>query len=291
MGIGHAQRTTTRLAAPAIAAILSACHSGPPAPADYLVTGEVATSQDARFEVEDVYAWRPPQGDAVTVLLSDRPFPTLTDDAWPVTDLTLLITWTQSPHAELVLDERGELVRVFGSGGGRGSSSAPCSGNPGACSSSVSYLGQDAIDASYEFRNEYDLTLVRPVHRQSNAQLALTQRMGDAPQRETAVQHEGDHDRMAERYTRVRAALDAGTVDAFLAANGYGQPTLGALASFDGLGPGVMRLANGCPRATSFEAFGNDGSFGSLIVKYDGGEKAVYFLRRGDEWLLHSCGE
>lgn len=291
MNTAHARRAMLRFAGLAAAALLTACRSGPPTPADYLVTGSVDIVEAIRFEVHDVYAWRHPQGDAVTVLVSDRPFPTLTDDAWPVTDLTLLISWTQSPHAELVLDERGDLVRVFSSGGGRSSSSAPCNGNPGACSSSVSYLGEDAIDASYEFRSEYDVTLVRPVHRQSNAQLALTQRMGDAPQRETAVQREGDHDRMAERYARVRAALDQGSVDAFLAANGYGQPTRSALASFDGLAPGVMRLANGCPQATAFDAFGNDGSFGSLIVKYDGGEKAVYFLRRGDEWLLHSCGE
>lgn len=272
------------------AACLAACRSGPPTPADYRAVGEIADS-DVRFEIRDAYVWRQPTGDAATVLLADRTLPNLpADDAWAAVDLRLVLAWSQTPYAELALDERGELFRVHSSNGGRGSSSAPCSGNPGACDASIVYIGQDAIDASYAFRNEYDATVIAPIHRQSHAQMPIDRSPELAP-REAAVIRPGDHDRMTERYARVRAALDVGTPAAFLEANGYDKATRDAIAAFDGIGGGVQWLKQQCPQATGFESFGNDGAFGSLLVKSGEREMAVYFLRRGDEWLLHSCGE
>lgn len=272
--------------------LVTACHSGPPTPDDYRAVGEIKESTDTQFPVRDAYVWRQPTGDATTVLLSDRELPKLpADDAWPVADLALLLAWSQTPRAELALDERGELVRVYASNGGRGSSSAACDGNPGACDASVLYFGNDAIDASYAFRAEYDVTVVLPIHRQSNVQLPMMDRSSHRIPPEAIVMRRDDHDRMAERYTRVRAALDVGTPAAFLEANGYDQPTREALARFDGIAGGVTWLGQQCPQPTSFEGFGNDGTFGSLLVRSGEREMAVYFARRGDEWLLHSCGE
>ena len=284
--------TTRRLATLCTFALLTACHSGPPQPEEYRVLGDVVVSHDLRFEVRDAYVWRQPVGDAATILLSDRRLPILpAGDAWPVVDLALLIAWSRTPHAEFAVDERGELVRVHSSDGGRGSSSAECAGNPGACDASVLYFGKEAIDASYEFRSEFDATVIAPIHRQSNVQVAMMDRSTQRVPVEARIQRDDDHDRMAERYTRVRAALDARTPAAFLEANGYDAPTREALASFDGLAGGVTWLGQQCPQATSFEGFGNDGAFGSLLVRSGEREMAVYFMRRGSEWLLHSCGE
>ncbi|HJU38565.1 MAG TPA: hypothetical protein VJ724_03265, partial [Tahibacter sp.] len=196
-------------------ALVAACRSGPPQPAAYRALGEIA-SGDAQFAVRDAYVWRQPTGDAATILLVDRALPKLpADDAWAVTDLSLLLAWSQTPHAELALDESGRLERVHSSNGGLASSSAPCNGNPGACGSSIAYYGADAIDASYEFRGEYDATVIAPIHRQSNAQVPIDRAPERAPP-EARVQRTDDHDRMAERYAQVRAALDAGTPAAFL---------------------------------------------------------------------------
>lgn len=283
--------TTRRFATLCTIALLGACRSGPPTPADYRALGDIA-SGDARFEVRDAYVWRQPVGDATTVLLADRALPELpADDAWAVVDLALLLAWSQTPHAELALDGRGELTRVYSSNGGRGSSNAACDGNPGACDASVLYVGSDAIDASYAFGKEYDATVVAPIHRQSQVQVAMMDRSTERMPREASVRRSDDHDRMAERYSRVRAALDQNSAMAFLEANGYDKPTREALAAFDGIAGGVQWLKQQCPQATSFEGFGNDGAFGSLLVRSGEREMAVYFMRRGDEWLLHSCGE
>lgn len=281
-----------RLVGSAVVVLVTACRSGVPSPGDYQTLGEITESESVRFPLGDAYVWRQPTGDATTILLSDRKLPALpADDAWAVVDLALLIAWSQTPHAELALDETGQLQRVYSSNGGRGSSSAPCDGNPGACNSSVSYFGKEAIDASYEFRNEYDVTVVAPIHRQSRIQMAMMDRSSERMPPEAGVKRTDDHDRMAERYSRVRAALDQNAPAAFLEANGYDKPTREALAAFDGIAGGVTWLKQQCPQATSFEGFGNDGAFGSLLVRSGERQMAVYFMRRGDEWLLHSCGE
>ncbi|UXI68829.1 hypothetical protein [Tahibacter amnicola] len=272
-----------------LAILAASCTAQAPGPTQFRVDGLYSEYAAGSIAFRDGYAWRQPQGDTTHVLLTDRRLVALpVDDAYAVIDLALLLGWTRAPYVELELDAAGKLAAVWArhQGGRR----VRCAQNAGQCYSKVAYWGPDALTASYAFGDDLDLTASLRVHRQSLYQTPLAAEQRVAPDGRPAQPDATDHDRMAERYARVRAAFDEGGVEAFLEANGFDVATRQALAGFEGMTEAIARLATACPRAEAYEAFGNDGGWGSLLASSDKGDSAVYFLRRGDAWVLHSCG-
>jgi hypothetical protein len=271
------------------ASLLNGCDRGPPT--EFRVTGDFRRYQESSIEFKDAYVWQQPRGDSAIALLSDRKFPTLpTDDAYAAVDLGLLLTWSQASLVELELDAKGELqaVHMRAKSGG---STVRCAANPGQCYSSVGHWSAEGTQASYEFGRDLDVSLAQPIHRQKNFQTPVTAETRTDPNGDRTSAATADHQRMSERYTRVRTALDEGGVAAFLKANGYDQPLIDALGKFEGLDTAVKQLATDCPKIGRVENFGNDGGFGSLLIYgAEDNQEPVYFLRRGEEWLLHSCG-
>ena len=62
------------------------------------------------------------------------------------------------------------------------------------------------------------------------------------------------------------------------------------MLKFDGIDAGIARLATNCPHIGSYESFANDGGFGSLLIHNGDAETPVYFIRRGEDWILQQCG-
>jgi hypothetical protein len=280
-------RVVRVVAVASLAATVFGCSGGPPT--EYTVSGRHEEINMGDFDVHDAFAWRQPTGDVTYLLFADNVLPKLpADDAYALLDLDLLAGWTDMRVIELDVDADGKLLGKYVRGDG--ASRARCEFNPGQCYSAVDYLGDDAITASYEFGDDIDVTLAQPIHRLTRFQtpLGVEQRIG--PDGNPAQPVDGDHDAMAERYLAVRRALDGAGPRAFLEANGNSGPLLDAMVGAAGIGAAVTKFASTCPQATSFEPFGNDGAFGSLFANHGDGHTVVYFLRRGETWVLHSCG-
>lgn len=279
---------------------IGGCHSSPPE--SFFVTGNIRFSRAETMPIHDAYVWRQPIGNTAVVLLSDRPLPTLPeDDPFPVVDLGLILDWSRAPLAELAVDAQGTLLGYSARTSTGGGVSAECTHNPGACYSAVDYWneqaswGDEAISASYGFGHEVDVALAQPIRRQARFQTPVLSRYGaelariDAQGKATQTASD-DYANMFARYQRARAALDENSPPAFLQANGYGAALAEAMLKFDGLFAAITRLAETCPRIDSYESFGNDGGFGSLLIHHGNEETLVYFLRRGDDWIVQQCG-
>jgi hypothetical protein len=272
-----------------LASLLGGCDSGPPT--EFRVSGDYRRYKEPSIPFKDAYLWQQPSGDSAIALLADRLLPALpADDAYAAVDLGLLLTWSNASLVELELDAKGELQAVH-MRSKTGGSTVRCAENSGQCYSSVGYWGADAVKASYEFGRDLDVSLAQPLHRQKHFQTPVTAETRTDPNGDRTGPAADDHLHMSERYAQVRNALDTGSVAAFLKANGYDQPLIDALGKFEGFDAVVKQLAAQCPKIGRVENFGNDGGFGSLLIHgAEDGEEPVYFLRRGDDWLLHSCG-
>ncbi len=276
---------------------ISGCNSGPPQ--RFFVTGEMKPSGEAVVRIKDVYIWRQPSGSGTVVLLSDRVLPPLpAEDTFPVVDLGLMFSWSRAPLGELTLDAQGKLIGYAMRDSTGGGESAACAQNGDACHSAVDYWnphadwGDDTMAASYEFGHAVDVALAQSIHRQTQFQTPVLSGRGERidSQGKPTRPAPDDHANMFVRYQRVREALDENSAQAFLDANGYDAGVATAMLKFDGIAAGIARLAASCPHIERYESFGNDGGFGSLLIHDGDAETAVYFIRRGEEWVLQQCG-
>lgn len=281
----------------ACALALVGCESKPPS--SFFVRGTIDSSGILTMEINDAYVWRQPNGDSAFVLVTEHTLPPLpVDDPYAITDLGLLLEWSHAPYASLTLDPQGSLLGFAARNGNGGGTLLECAHNGGRCYSAVGYWsarsgwGDDSMLGSYEFDREVDVALAQPIHRQTRFQTPpLSERdKGIDPQGHPWQPAASDYANMFARYVRVRAALDANTPQAFLEANGYSAALADAMLKFDNISAGVARLAAGCPHSDSYELFGNHGGFGSLLIHHRENETPIYFVRRGDDWVLKECG-
>ena len=278
-------------------AVVAGCNSEPPS--KFFARGSLDAENAPPMEIKDAYVWRQPAGNNAFVLLAERTLPPLPpDDPYAITDLGVLLDWSHSPYAVLAIDEHGTFTAFSTRSGGGGGTSAECAHNSGACYSAVGYwsAGTDWSDevmlGSYEFGREVDVALAQPIHRQMRFQTPPLSEPGQAidPQGKPRHRADGDFASMFTRYTRVREALDASAPQGFLEANGYSAALADAMRKFAGVDAGIARLAASCPRIDSYESFGDHRGSSSLLIHHGEDETPVYFIRRGDDWVLKECG-
>lgn len=289
-------KTTTALLFGCVLGI-GCCGSGPPQ--QFFVSGEMKQAAEPAVSLKDAYAWRQPSGTATVVLLSDRALPVLpAEDAFAVVDLGVVLYWSRAPFGELTLDAQGTLVSYAMRSSTGAGQSGDCAYEGNGCHSAIDYWnptadwGDETMSASYEAGHQMDVSLAQPVHRQARFQTPILSGRGTRidTQGKPAQPAPDDHVNMFARYQRVRAALDDHSAQAFLDANGYDAGVATAMLKFDGIAAAIARLAANCPHIDRYEAFGNDGGFGSLLIHEGDAETAVYFIRRGEDWILQQCG-
>lgn len=276
---------------------IGGCDGGPPQ--QFFVKGKIKQSGEPVAQIKDVYVWRQPSGSATMVLLSDRALPALpAQDAFPIVDLGLMLYWSRAPLGELTLDAQGKLLSYAMRGSTGGGESGDCTPAGNGCHSAVDYWnpaadwGDETMSASYEVGHEVDVALAQSIHRQTRFQTPILSGHDariDA-QGKSAQPAPDDYASMFARYQRVRKALDENSAQAFLDANGYDATVAAAMLKFDGIDAGIARLATNCPHIGSYESFANDGGFGSLLIQNGDAETPVYFIRRGEDWILQQCG-